>query len=156
MKKVWTPPLRLVFGAATVLGFFSALEAYRLTTLNMKGGAEIEAGRLLLLNLAYWYVPAAFTPVIFWISERFRLDGRHWVRGVMAHVGAAAVFSVVHIICMIGMRSLLWPGMREPASVPWTNSLQQQYLKNLDWTLMTYAAIAGLSYALGYQRESQE
>jgi two-component system LytT family sensor kinase len=156
MKKVWTPPLRLVFGAATVLGFFSALEAYRLTTLNMSEGMEIEAGRLLLLNLAYWYVPAAFTPVIFWISERFKLDGGHWVRGVLAHVAGAAAFSVVHILCMVGMRLLLWPGMSHPASVPWTTSLQQQYLRNLDWTLMTYAAIAGLSYALGYQRESQE
>jgi LytS/YehU family sensor histidine kinase len=45
--------------------------------------------------------------------------------------------------------------MSHPAKVPWATYAQRQYLGNLDWTLMTYAAIAGLSYALGYQRESQ-
>ena len=69
---------------------------------------------------------------------------------------AAVVFSVVHFACMLGVRALLWPGMDHPRSVPWTTYAQRQYLSNLDWTLMTYAAIAGLSYALAYHRESQE
>ena len=30
MQKAWTPPVRLVFGAATLLGIFSTLQAYRL------------------------------------------------------------------------------------------------------------------------------
>jgi LytS/YehU family sensor histidine kinase len=39
--------------------------------------------------------------------------------------------------------------------VPWPTFLQRQYLTNLDWALMTYSAIVGLSYAIGYYRESQ-
>jgi two-component system LytT family sensor kinase len=65
------------------------------------------------------------------------------------------VFSIVHCACMVSVRALLWPGMTHPASVPWTTYIQRQYLTNLDWALMTYAAIAGLGYALGFQRESQ-
>jgi LytS/YehU family sensor histidine kinase len=37
----------------------------------------------------------------------------------------------------------------------WLSYIQDQYLRNLDWSLMTYAAVVGLSYALGYYRESQ-
>ena len=33
--------------------------------------------------------------------------------------------------------------------------VQRVFLTNLDWALMTYSAIVGLSYALGYYRESQ-
>jgi two-component system LytT family sensor kinase len=155
MQRVWTPPLRLVFGAATALGIFSALQSYRLSTLNIKDGMNIEVGRLLILNLGYWYVPAAITPLVFRLSHRFRLDAGHWVRGIGVHVLAAVAFSVFHAACMIGLRALLWPGMYRSPSVPWSTYVQRMYLPNLDWTLMTYSTIAGLSYALGYQRESQ-
>ena len=155
MQRVWTPPLRLVFGAATALGIFSALQSYRLSSLNIKDGMNIEVGRLLILNLGYWYVPAAITPVVFRLSNRFRLDAGHWVRGIGVHVLAAVAFSVFHAACMIGLRALLWPDMYRSPTVPWSTYVQRIYLPNLDWTLMTYSAIAGLSYAFGYQRESQ-
>jgi signal transduction histidine kinase len=155
MQKAWTPPLRLIFGAATVLGLFSTLQAYRLSSLNIKDGMNIEAGRLLLLNLSYWYVPASITPIVFRLSNRFKLEPGVWTRGIAAHALAAGTFSVVHAACMISVRALLWPGLSHTRSVPWSTYAQQMYLTNLDWTLMTYSAIAALSYALGYQRESQ-
>jgi two-component system, LytTR family, sensor kinase len=155
MQKVWRPPLRLIFGAATVLGFFSALQAYRLSTLNYKDGMTIEVGRLIILNLAYWYVPASITPVIFRLSDRLKLEAGQWTRVIGVHALAAASFSILHVACMVGVRAVLWPGMSHNPSVPWTTYVQRMYLTNLDWALMTYAAIAGLSYALGYQRESQ-
>jgi two-component system, LytTR family, sensor kinase len=156
MHKVWTPPLRLVFGAATILGFFSALQGYRLSVLNISDGMTVEFGRLLLLNLAYWYVPAAITPVVFRLSDRFKLEDGQRARSTAAHALAAGAFSVVHVGCMLAVRALLWPRGTHPHSVPFATYVQRQYLGNLDWTLMTYAAIAGLSYALEYQRESQE
>jgi two-component system LytT family sensor kinase len=155
MGKAWTPPVRLVFGAATVLGVFSTLQAIRLSTLEITRGMPIEVGRLLLLNLALWYVAAAVTPVVFRLSDWFKLEDGQRVRAVAAHTGAAIVFSVAHVACMLAVRAMLWPGMSHPAKVTWATFAQREYLRNLDWTLMTYAAIAGLSYALGYQRESQ-
>ena len=50
---------------------------------------------------------------------------------------------------------MLWPDMREMPAARWVSYAQDQYLRNLDWSLMTYAAVVGLSYALGYYRESQ-
>ena len=59
MQKAWTPPARWVFGAATLLGALldpavvpphAPSPARRMPT--------SEVSRLLVLNLAYWYVPA--------------------------------------------------------------------------------------------------
>jgi two-component sensor histidine kinase len=155
MQKAWTPRARVIFGAATLLGIFSTLQAYRLTTLNIKEPMNVEVWRLLVLNLAYWYVPAALTPLIFRIAHRFPIDSARWPRALGAHALAAGGFSVVHLACMVGVRAVLWPGIWSPSYGSWIQGIQRMYLLNLDWALMTYAAIVGLSYALGYYRESQ-
>jgi LytS/YehU family sensor histidine kinase len=155
MQKVWTPPARWVFGAATALGLFSTLQAYRLSTLNIKGSMEVEAGRLLVLNLAYWYVPAALTALIFRLAHRFPVDGGRWVRAVAMHAIGALAFSLLHVACMLGMRLVLW-GYVVPPGMSFAPVAQRVYLTNLDWALMTYSAIVGLSYALEYYREAQD
>ena len=155
MQKAWTPPARWVFGAATLLGVFSTLQSYRLSTLTIKDPADIQITSLLVLNLAYWYLPASVTSSIFRLAHRFRFDAGNWLRALGVHAGAAGVFSFVHLAGMVGVRALLWPGMIKSASVSWPSFLQRQYLTNLDWALMTYSAIVGVSYALGYYRESQ-
>jgi two-component system, LytTR family, sensor kinase len=45
----------------------------------------------------------------------------------------------------------LWPR----APYPFATRAQRIYLTNLDWALMTYSAIVGLSYAFAYYRESR-
>jgi hypothetical protein len=150
MQSIWTPPLRWVFGAATVLGLFSTLQAYRLTSLNMKSGVDIEVGKLLVLNLALWYVPAALSPIIFRLMKRYRID-QLVVRTILVHVLAALVLSCVHAACMVAVRALLWG----PPPVPWFTAIQRVYLIYLDWAMMTYTTIVGLTYAHGYYREAQ-
>jgi signal transduction histidine kinase len=155
MQKTWAPPSRWVFAAATLLGFFSALQAYRLTTLNFRYPMDIELGKLLLLNLIYWYIPAVLAPLIFQLGHRFRLDGPRFVRAFAVHIAAAMTYSVVHCAGMIAARFILWDGAGKAPSVPWQLFIQRMYLTNLDWTLMTYTTVVALSYALHYSRESQ-
>jgi two-component system, LytTR family, sensor kinase len=158
MQKAWTPPVRLVFGAATLLGIFSTLQAYRLTTLNIKDPMNIEVWRLLVLNLAYWYVPAALTSPIFRIAHRYPIESGRWPRALGVHALGIAAFSLLHLACMIGLRVALWPATFLESYPTWPDFyrfLQRILLTNLDWALMTYSAIVGLSYALGYYRESQ-
>jgi len=155
MEKAWTPPARFVFGAATLLGVFSTLQAYRLTTLSINEHMNIEVWRLLALNLAYWYVPAALTPTIFRVAHRFPLDAPGWPRAFAVHALTAGGFSILHLGAMIGMRAILWPTRMFPAYKSWTSAVQGIYLMNLDWALMTYSAIVGASYALAYYRESR-
>jgi two-component system, LytTR family, sensor kinase len=155
MQKAWTPPVRSVFVGATLLGLFSTLQAYRLTSLSAKDGMDVEVVHLLILNLAYWYVPACLTLPIFSLAHHFRLDSKRWLRALLVHASAAALFSVIHTAAMLGVRSTFWPAAGKPPNVEWTTFIQRQYLNQLDWALMTYAAIVGLSYALGYYRESR-
>lgn len=156
MQTTWTPPARFVFGAATLLGVFSTLQVYRLSTLNINDQINIQVWRLLALNLAYWYVPATLTSTIFRIARRFPLDAPGWPRALAVHALTAVGFSIIHLAAMIGMRAILWPGRMFPGyGGSWTSAVQRTYLMNLDWALMTYSAIVGASYALGYYRESR-
>ena len=97
MQSTWAPPLRWIFAAATVLGLFSALQSYRLSTLNLRGPMDIEVGKIVILNLVYWYVPASFSPIVFRLGHRFRVDGPHWIRALGVHAFAAICFSMVHL-----------------------------------------------------------
>jgi len=156
MKKAWTPPPRWVFLVATLLGLFSTAQAYRLTTLNPRAYVDgIDMTPLLVLNLTLWYVPAALTGPIFRIAARFRLDADRWLRSIAIHAAAAMAFSIVHSAAMLAVRLVLWPDMRQLPTARLLSFAQDQYLRNLDWSLMTYAAVVGMSYALGYYRESQ-
>src|SRR5215210_2738091 len=149
MQSTWAPPMRWIFGVATVLGLFSTLQAYRLTTLNIKSGMEIEVGKLLILNLCLWYIPAALIPIIFRLVKKNRIDERVG-RTVVVHVLAALGLSCVHAASMAAVRAALW----ERPPLGWVTAIQRLYLLNLDWALMTYTTIVGLMYAHGYYREA--
>jgi two-component sensor histidine kinase len=151
MQKPWTPPLRWVFGAAALLGLFSTAQAYRLTALTSKDPSQIELGPLLVLNFAYWFIPAAIAPVIFRLVRRFPIDqGRLKALGV--HACAALLFTGIHASGMIGVRWLLLD-MAPPGG--WLMALQRTHLTNLDWLLMTYTTVVGFTYAMGYYGEAQ-
>ena len=156
MLKAWTPPARWVFAVATLLGLFSTAQAYRLTSLNPRARIDgIELWPLLVLNLVLWYVPASLIAPIFRLAARVRLDSDHWLRALATHALAAVGFSLIHAAIMLTMRVILWPELRTmPAQVALTYA-QSNYLRNLDWSLVTYAAVVGLSYALDYYREAQ-
>lgn len=155
MPKAWTPPTRFVFGAATVLAVFHTLQDYRIYTLSGTEQINVDVWRLLAINLAYWYVPAALTNAIFRLAHRFPLDAPGWPRALAVHAMAAVGFSIVHLGAIVGMRAIVWPGRLFPNSPSWISAIQQHYLMNLDWALVTYSAIVGMSYALDYYRESR-
>jgi two-component system, LytTR family, sensor kinase len=156
MRKVWTPPWRWVFGVATVLSLFSFLQAYRLTLINSKPGMTIEAGKLLVLNLALWYVPALLIPAIVWAARRFPFDTGHKVRAVAAHSMGALTFAFVHFIGITSVRFLLWADGGKWPSVPWSAYFQRRIFEQLDWSLMVYAVVVGVSHAIAFYHESQE
>jgi signal transduction histidine kinase len=154
--RIWTPSARWVFLIATLLGLFSTAQAYRLTALNPRAPVHgIDVGALLVLNLALWYVPAALVNPIFRLAAYLRLDSARWLRAVVGHAAAALVFSLAHSAVMLGLRAILWAELRDMPLGAWATFAQSHYLQNLDWMLVTYAAVVGLSYALNYYRESQ-
>ena len=143
--------MRWVFGAATLLGLFSTLQAYRLTALTSKDPMDIQVGNLLMLNLAFWFIPAAMAPLIFGLVQRYRIDEQR-VKAIAVHACAALLFTVVHAVGMVAVRALLWG----TPPLGWFTALQRLHLTNLDWLLMTYTTVVGFTYAIGYHREARD
>ena len=138
MRKVWTPPWTWVFGAATAFGLSSFLQAYRLTSVNMKPGMSIATGKLLILNLALWYLPALLMPLIVSAARAFPLEAGRRARAIAVHVAGAVIFSFAHIIGLLGVRFLLWTNGGKYPAVPWS-----QYFQNRFFEQSESAALAG-------------
>jgi two-component system LytT family sensor kinase len=160
MRKVWTPPWRWVFGVATALGVFSTLQAYRLTLVNLAPGEQLESGhaaKLLVLNLAYWYIPAVMIPAVVHVARRFPLDeaGRR-AHAILAHITGALTFAALDFAGMMGARFLLWDNAGKWYGATWAQFLQRRLFEQLDWSLMVYALIVGASHAIAFYHESQQ
>jgi two-component system LytT family sensor kinase len=156
MRKVWTPPWSWVFGAATAFGLFSFLQAYRLTLLNSKPGMTIDAGKLLILNLALWYLPAVMMPAIVSAARTFPFESGRRLRAIAAHTAGALLFSFAHLVGLLGVRFLLWENGGKHPNATWAQYFQNRSFEQMDWSLMVYAVIVGVSHAVAYYSELQE
>ena len=156
MQKAWTPPFRWVFAVATPLAIFSTLQAIRLATLN-RGTTDVPELRLFILNTAYWYVPALLTPTVFRLAHHLRDRGLPLPRVIGTHILFGLCFSLTHCASMVAIHFGFYLASYEgKAPVNWWLVFSQRvFLQNLDWSLMVYSTIVGLSYALVYYRESQ-
>ncbi len=159
MRKVWTPPWAWVFSVATGLGCFSWLQAYRLTLVNSKPGMEIayvQAGKLLILNLALWYLPALLMPAVVWGARRFPFDAGHKVRALLVHAVGALLFAAACLAGLVAVRFMIWENAGKWSGATWPQFFQRIVFDQLDWCLMVYAMIVGVSHAIAYYNESQQ
>jgi signal transduction histidine kinase len=145
-----------VFGAATAFGLSSFLQAYRLTSVNMKPGMSIATGKLLILNLALWYLPALMMPAIVAAARAFPLEAGRRARAIAVHIGGAILFTFAHIIGLLGVRFLLWENGGKYPAVPWSQYFQNRFFEQTDASLMVYAVIVGVSHAVAYYHEAQQ
>ncbi len=146
--------LRLIFGAATVLGFFSAFTAYYyVTTFAQRGQASFPF--LLLLNLNYWYSWALLTPGILWLARRFPFERETWLRSVPVHVAGVFAATLAHVtLVMLGRTAIYTWGGESPGV--WGSEFQRMFFLNFDYETMTYWTIVGVSHALRYHYEAQD
>ena len=156
MRKAWTPPWRWVFGVATGLGVFSWLQAYRLTLITTKPGMSTQAGKLLILNLALWYLPALLMPAVVWAARRFPFDTGHKLRALSAHAIGALMFASVGLTSLMGVRFILWENAGKGPMATWPQFFQKFVFDQLDWCLMVYAVMVGASHAIAFYHESQQ
>jgi LytS/YehU family sensor histidine kinase len=111
---------------------------------------------LLALNLLYWYIPALLAPTIMGLATSEQLGRQRWPVQVLVHVVGALAYSVVHTAVMMALRAELLEQTGVPGDFPgWWDFTLVQYLKQLDWLLMTYLFLVGLAHALAYRGESE-
>ncbi len=145
-------PLRVIFGVATALGFFSAFAAfYFVSTFTEKPAAF---GLLLTLNLGYWYSWAVLAPGILWLSRRFGFERATWKAAVPVHVAGVFVAMVLHVAMAVASRMATYWVVGESLD-SWLQEAQQMFILNFDWEMMTYWTIVGVSHALRYHYHAQ-
>lgn len=141
----------LVFLVATALGLLSSALAWQFT--RWIGKPEISWRTLAILNYSYWYLWALMTPAIVRLSQRFRFERGGLWRAFAVHVPAVVAAAFTHIAAMQGVQ--WWLASAEGRQFAWWTEVQRAALHYLDWEMMTYWAIVGLSHALLYYRESR-
>jgi two-component system LytT family sensor kinase len=141
-----------VLMVATLLGAGSSLLAWQFTV--ALGRPTTYWKSLVVLNGTYWYVWAIFTPAIVWLSQHFRFERNGLVRAVAVHLPSVVLFSLAHIASITTAQ--WWLAAGDGRAFPWWSEFKTSALKNFDWEMMTYWAIAGLSHAVLYYRESHD
>jgi signal transduction histidine kinase len=146
-------PAIVLFGIATAFGVSSTIQAHSLEVL--EGGAMSPLLLLLGLNLVYWYVPALLAPSIMAIALRYELGRVRWPKQILVHAVGGLTYSVLHMSVLVLTKALLFTHGRPPTLAAMRTYGEKEYLKQLDWLLMTYLFLVGLAHALAYRRESE-
>jgi len=154
-QRPWITRPGVIFGVATLLGFFSASQAYQAVRLFSERPTPFPF--LLALNLGYWYAWALLTPIVLFLARRFPFERSRWIRSLAAHLPAVLVLTLIHIAAVVALRLWLMRWMGDPPAKPdWWSHVLRGYFMNFDWEMMTYWAIVGFWHAESYHRVAQE
>lgn len=153
MDRARSAAARVIVGVATLLGCFSAFQAYQFVSIFSEQPQPVSV--LLMLNLSYWYAWALLAPLVLWMARRFVIDRDNWRRSVPAHLVAVLALTFVHV-ALTEAAFVNIPHSGYQGKFTWWDRVQRTYVMNFDWEMATYWAIIGFSYAAGYYRQAQD
>jgi two-component system, LytTR family, sensor kinase len=143
--RVMRRQLLLIVGVATLLSALSSALAFSFAY----GSTTASLVRAVFLNTTYWFTWALLAPAILSLARRFRFERRTWITATAVHAPAMLVACFLHIALTVGAR--LAAGYGRPGWSFWM-TVRDSYLTQVDWEMMTYFAIVGVSQAVHYQR----
>jgi two-component system, LytTR family, sensor kinase len=109
---------------------------------------------MLIWELPYWFLWAALSPVVFWLTTRFPLERGRLLLNSCAHLGACLLISLVHRAAYLIVGWLLHVAVyRRLASISEVFSFL--LLFNLPTGFMSYGTVLLVSYAIDYYRRYQ-
>ena len=136
---------------ATGLALLSTTLAWQFTRLFGKYPTPLYT--LVVLNFSWWYFWALMAPAVVWLSQHFQFERGGLLRALLVHLPAVVSCSVAHIAAMEGVH--WWLAYSAGRDYAWWSQVQRSAVLYLDWEMMTYWAVVGLSHALLYYRESR-
>ncbi len=146
----------VLVGIATIFGLSSTLQAWWINRLS-PDGSRPGVGLLLVLNLVYWYIPALLAPYIMAFARGERLRRARWPAQALVHTAGAIGYAVTHWALMLATMSVVLPqDVWDASMADWSNHMLVEFLRQLDWLLMTYLFLVGLAYAFAFRRVSEE
>lgn len=127
--------------AWTGVAVFSFVQAAAGRAWNGRAGPGFWESLLDLESLWLW---AAMSPVIFALCLRLSLDRRHRVRSLACHAGAALALALLDVLIDTPFVAWLAPTVRP---------LGARFFQEAFINIFSYAATAGICYALAYGRQ---
>lgn len=101
-----------------------------------------------------WYIWAALTPLIVWLGRKFLIERANWLKPAIIHFSCGLFFSIFQISLAVFFSILVYA---EPMN--WTyvsGQIVPTVFGRLLSQLTVYFVILGVSYAIDYQRQSNE
>jgi signal transduction histidine kinase len=145
-------PVRVIFGVATALAFFSAFAVfYFVSTFTDK---PAQYGLLLTLNLGYWYSWAILTPGILWLTRRFPFDRAAWKLAIPVHILGVVVATSSHVALAVASQVGTYWIIGQPMHA-WLAEAREMLIVNFDWEMMTYWTIVGVGTTIKYMHEAR-
>jgi two-component sensor histidine kinase len=146
----WT--LYLAF--MTLLGIINTGQSYfHLWTQNRL--ASFDFWPTLIIGVSDWYLWAALTPAIIWLSRRYPFHLGGWGKSLLAHVGCNLVLSFFVFAATIPLFLWLCSSCKEPSFAfwPWFQTKANIYMVLYFWI---YWAILGSIVASQYYRQFRD
>ncbi len=150
-----------ILALGTLLTLFAT---YLAALLTRSRGDQADFTDLLALNSAFWLGWAVLSLPIIALCGRIRIERRTWKPGIAVHLVAMVAFCAAHIALTTvprveTQRRFLAGGAaltgKPPIPVYWGEEYKRGFFQFLDWELLAYGAIAGMTHAAYFSRESQ-
>lgn len=141
----------LLFGFWTLIGLSFAAQFY---ISSAKAGVAVSWKEAVTSSLCDWYVFAALSWPVVWLSRLFPFDRRLWYAGVAVHVPASVLFSFLYMPLRAGLA--VGQGWLDGRPVGFTQALQPLLVKTWHFNLLIYWVIVMVTHALDYYRKYRE
>jgi signal transduction histidine kinase len=104
----------------------------------------------LATTMPSWYVLGLLLPATFWMAHKFPLEGGRWRISVLAHLPAAALFTVVHLSASSYISD--WLLYRGVPPMPFGTNLSRLLGLYFVVDIFFYVMFVGFAHALDYRR----
>ena len=139
-----------VLGCWTAIGVIFSVQEVAAS----RQGAPIQIGRILGTQFSCWYLWALLTPAVVWLTRRFPIEPRSWIRSILIHgaAGVAAVFLHVVFHASLDSLGLFGAGRRSSFGVAFRNYLI--WVGHFEF--LTYWTMVAVILAIGNYRRYRE
>jgi signal transduction histidine kinase len=111
----------------------------------MIGNSGVAPWKPFLWEMSSALIVVACIPLIVRFERKFRLDGRDWLRALLAHAGGAVAFSAVHVLGIVVIRKSVYALMGETYNF---GNVAVRGFYELQKDLITYAVILVVIFAV--------
>jgi two-component system LytT family sensor kinase len=141
--------LGFIWGVWTLVGLFFSSQLYFYF---MRTERPLTFSRALLWQFSAVYLLALATPVVLWLSRRFRIERQNWLRSLSIHALTGLLFATLMTACHVVIDISFSRGLSYLTPL----GLVRNTFANLDKNLIIYWLIVLISHAFNYYRRYRE